>query len=233
MPINLPNHRTLGLGALLGCLTLSTPVTTLADGFDAPRPFEARYRLEIRGWPGATVRHTLSQEGLHWLSNMRFSVAVARGEERSRFAVEGDQARSLLYSSSYSLLGVGDSYQLDEEALSHLDRQAAIVDLSRRAGSEGCTEAAPCALEFVDHRGRDEHFQYYDNDEVQRVSVPAGEFDTHSVILQDVDKPDRHLQIDFHPDWPGLILSAEYYKDGRRDTTLRLTQFDPSESAAP
>ncbi|MCP1327098.1 hypothetical protein BIS11_10120, partial [Halomonas sp. 707D4] len=76
-------------------------------------------------------------------------------------------------------------------------------------------------------------FQYYDNDEVQRVSVPAGEFDTHSVILQDVDKPDRHLQIDFHPDWPGLILSAEYYKDGRRDTTLRLTQFDPSESASP
>ncbi|MCB8888890.1 hypothetical protein GEV37_07145 [Halomonas malpeensis] len=214
-------------------MPLGAPVTTLADGFDAPRPFEARYRLEIRGWPGATVRHTLSQESLHWTSDMRFSIAVAGGEERSRFAVEDDQIRSLLYSSSYSLLGVGDRYQLGEDELSHLDRQAAIVDLSRRAGRESCTQAAPCAIEFVDHRGRDEHFQYYDNDEVQRVSVPAGEFDTHSVILQDVDKPDRHLQIDFHPDWPGLILSAEYYKDGRRDTTLRLTQFDPSESASP
>ncbi|MFP3416407.1 hypothetical protein SB773_33770, partial [Bacillus sp. SIMBA_074] len=47
----------------------------------APQPFEAQYRLEIRGWPGATITHTLTNEGSHWLSDMSFSIAVARGQE--------------------------------------------------------------------------------------------------------------------------------------------------------
>ncbi|WP_447553810.1 hypothetical protein [Vreelandella sp. EE22] len=219
-------------GVLLAVLGIGLPgAAVYADDtpLTEPRPFDARYRLEIRGWPGATVRHTFSQEGRHWLSSMRFSVAVARGEERSRFSVEGEQTRSLLYNSSYSLFGVGDSYQLNENELFALDRQAAIFDLSRRAGHETCTQRAPCDIEFVDHRGRDEHFQYYTN-ATASVSVPAGEFDTQSVMLMDVDKPDRHLQINFHPDWPGLILSAESFKDGRRDTTITLTQFNPSDS---
>nr|WP_286086898.1 hypothetical protein [Halomonas sp. S3-1-1] len=192
----------------------------------APRPFEASYRLDIRGWPGATVRHTLSQEGLHWLSSMRFSIAVAKGEERSRFAVEDNDTRALLYSSSYSLLGVGDDYTLDETELTALDRQTALFDLSRRVESSECTERAPCDITFLDHRGRDEHFQYYVHPQAT-VSVPAGEFQAPSVTLTDVEKPDRHIDISFHPQWPGLILSAEYIKDGRRDTTITLTRFAP------
>ncbi|RUR33771.1 hypothetical protein [Vreelandella nanhaiensis] len=190
-------------------------------------PFKAQYRLETRGWPGATITHTLTQEGLHWLSDMSFSVTIARGQEYSRFSVSDDSIHSLLYNSSYSLLGVGDSYQLNEDAIPSIDRQAALVDLSRRAGNEACMQSAPCELEFVDHRGRDEHFQYYSVPGLQVVSVPAGEFEAQRVILSDTEKPDRHLEINFHPDWPGLILSAEYRKEGRRQTRIRLTQFNP------
>lgn len=197
------------------------------------RPFQSQYRLEIRGWPGATITHTLSDEGQHWLSDMRFSVAVARGQERSRFAINDNATHSLLYNSSYSLLGVGDSYQLNEGDIASLDRQAALVDLSRRAGRENCTQSTPCDIEFVDHRGRDEHFQYYDEPEVSTISVPAGEFPTHQVVLVDSEKPNRYLQINFHPDWPGLILSAEYQKDGRRQTQLTMTQFTPAGGATP
>lgn len=191
-----------------------------------PHPFEAQYRLEIRGWPNANITHTLSHEGLHWLSDMSFSVAVARGQERSRFVLDDTSTRSLLYSSSYSLLGVGDSYQLNEGDIGSLDRQAALFDLSRRAGHEHCTENTPCNIEFVDHRGRDEHFLYYTND-TSSIQVPAGEFDAKRVTLIDAEKPDRHLQINFHPEWPGLILSAEYQKEGRRQTRLTMMQFHP------
>lgn len=190
-------------------------------------PFDAQYRLETRGWPSATINHTLSQEGLHWLSDMSFSVTIARGQEYSRFSVSDDSIHSLLYSSSYSLIGVGDSYQLNEGDIPSIDRQAALVDLSRRAGHENCTQSAPCDIEFVDHRGRDEYFQYYSVPGLQAVSVPAGEFEAQQVILNDIEKPDRLLEINFHPDWPGLILSAEYRKEGRRQTRIRLTQFTP------
>lgn len=197
--------------------------STLADIV----PFEAQYRLETRNWPSATITHTLSQEGQHWLSDMRFSLAIVSGQEYSRFSVADDAVRSLLFSSSYSLLGVGDSYRLTDNDIATLDRQAALVDLSRRAGHETCTRSAPCDLDFVDHRGRDEHFQYYATPGTHTVNVPAGEFEVQQVILTDIEKPDRHLEINFHPDWPGLIVSAEYQKEGRRQTRIRLTQFNP------
>lgn len=197
-----------------------------------PQPFQAQYRLEIRGWPNATITHSLSNEGLHWLSTMNFAVAVARGEERSRFSVDDHTTRSLLYNSSYSLFGIGDSYQLNEHDLDTLDRQAALFDLSRRAGHELCTEQAPCEVTFVDHRGRDEHFKYY-TAEPGTVNVPAGAFEARRVTLIDSEKPDRHLQINFHPEWPGLILSAEYRKEGRRQTHLTMTDFNPAGGNAP
>ena len=55
--------------------------STLADIV----PFKAQYRLETRNWPSATITHTLSQEGQHWLSDMRFSLAIVSGQEYSRF----------------------------------------------------------------------------------------------------------------------------------------------------
>ncbi|KHJ52316.1 hypothetical protein PZ78_02380 [Vreelandella venusta] len=222
------------LSITVGALSMSGMTAALAEQpiedfpWAAPQPFEAQYRLEIRGWPGATITHTLSNEGLHWLSDMSFSVAVARGQERSRFAVDDDTTRSLLYNSSYSLFGVGDSYQLNEADIHSLDRQTALFDLSRRVGHEDCTQEAPCDISFVDHRGRDEHFQYYLNPPAS-VSVPAGEFDAKQVTLVDAEKPDRHLVINFHPDWPGLILSAEYQKEGSRQTAITMTRFTPAE----
>lgn len=197
-----------------------------------PQPFEAQYRLEIRGWPSATITHTLSNEGFHWRSDMRFSVAVARGQERSRFILDDNETRPLFYNSSYSLFGIGDSYHLSEADLSSPDRQTALFDLSRRAGHENCTASAPCEIEFVDHKGRDEHFQYYMT-EPGTIRVPAGQFEAHRVTLIDTEKPDRHLQINFHPDWPGLILSAEYQKEGRRETQLALTSFNPDGGTTP
>ena len=35
-----------------------------------PRPFDARYRLEVAGWPSTTVEHRLSRDGTHWQSDV-------------------------------------------------------------------------------------------------------------------------------------------------------------------
>jgi hypothetical protein len=193
------------------------------------QPFEAEYRLEVRGWPSATITHRLVEEEHHWLSDMRFSVTVARGHESSRFTLIDDRARSLIYESGYSLLGIGDNHQLREADIPSLDRQATIIDLARRAESETCTQNAPCDINFVDHRGRDEFFQYYslprDREDLARISVPAGTFDAQSVVLLDVEKPDRQIRISYHADYPGLILQAVYQKDGKRHTQITLTQL--------
>lgn len=188
-------------------------------------PFEAQYRLEVSGWPGATITHQLSEESQHWLSDMRFSITIARGQERSRFTADEANTHSLMYDSSYSVLGIGDSYQLRSSDIVTQDRQTAIIDLARRAGSARCSSVAPCDIYFVDHRGREEHFQYYLAD-IQRLKVPAGEFETHSVVLFDSEKPDRQLRISFHADYPGLILEALYQKDGKRNTHITLTRLN-------
>ncbi|HSP32611.1 MAG TPA: hypothetical protein VLO13_11520 [Halomonas sp.] len=230
----LPSRTLAGAGFGLAVLcfsgmTLAEP--TLKD----PQPFEAQYRLEVRGWPGATITHRLSNAGSHWLSDMHFSVTVASGQEFSRFSLKGDDTHALLYNSNYSLLGMGDSYQLNESELPSLDRQTALFDLSRRAGRENCTESAPCEVEFVDHKGRDEHFQYYVDKQLVTdpgsMALPAGEFEALNVSLIDIEKPDRLLQLSFHPDWPGLILSAVYQKEGSRETQLTLTNFNPDGGA--
>ncbi|WP_075879217.1 hypothetical protein [Vreelandella massiliensis] len=218
---------TLAIGALTGWLSA---LPLWADGTPADAthgaltPFEAEYRLEVKGWPSATITHRLINEAHYWLSDMRFSVAVARGQERSQFFIDDDATRSLHYSSSYSLLGIGNSYQLNEADIVSLDRQAAIIDLARRAGSETCTAIVPCDVHFVDHRGRDEHFQYYLQSEAP-LEVPAGQFDARTVVLIDAEKPDRDIRISYHADYPGLILKAVYQKDGKRDTQLTLTQL--------
>ena len=227
--------RCVGLGFAISCssgMALATETFKEPQPFETPQPFEAQYRLEVRGWPGATITHRLSNEGNHWLSDMRFSITVARGQEFSRFSLNGDDTNALLFSSSYSVLGVGDSYQLNEGDIPSLDRQTALFDLSRRAGHENCTQSTPCAIEFVDQKGRDEHFQYYVTDPGS-IEVPAGEFEALNVSLIDIEKPDRLLTISFHPDWPGLILSAVYRKEGRRETQLTLTNFNPNGGATP
>ncbi|WP_346796153.1 hypothetical protein R5M92_11865 [Halomonas sp. Bachu 37] len=187
----------------------------------AAQPFEARYRLQTQGWPKATVTHRLSEENGHWLSSMSFAVAIARANERSRFTVQDDDIQALQYSSSYSLLGIGKEYQLTNEQLTQPDRQTALFKLSLPANQDGCRQDSPCELHYLDHSGDPEHFHYYP---VSRdaLSLPAGEFEAVTVALVDPEKPDRTLHISFHPQLPGLLLSVEYRRDGRRHTQLSL-----------
>ena len=60
--------------------------------------------------------------------------------------------------------------------------------------------------------------------------VPAGEFGAKQVTL--IDAINRHLLINFHPDWPGLILSATYEKRAPTND-LTMTHFNPAGGNAP
>lgn len=213
--------------ALTGLLVADVGAAT-----KAPQAFEASYRLKVNGWPSATITHHLSQEDNHWRSDMRFSITVVSGEEKSRFSVADGTTRALLYNSSYSLFGIGNDYQLKEGELTTLDRQTALFDLSRRAGNEHCTAAAPCEVRFLDHEGEEEHYRYY-LDSQAPISVPAGEFDALNVVLLNAEKRDRELHLSFHPDWPGLLLSAQYIKNGERETQIALTEFNPDGGTTP
>ena len=188
-----------------------------------PRPFDARYHLEVDGWPNATIEHRLSRDGSQWLSDMRADIAVARGRERSRF-LAGAAVRSLHYASGYSLLGVGKRYALDREALARLpDRQAALFELSRRATAADC--AAACPLRYLDHRGRETLVEYRLLPPTA-LSLPAGEFEAVRVEVVEPDEPDRRLRFSFHPSVPGLLLAMEYHRDGERRSRLALTELD-------
>lgn len=187
-----------------------------------PRPFDARYRLEVAGWPSTTVEHRLSHDGTHWQSDMRAAIAVARGHERSRF-IAGEAIRSLHYSSGYSLLGIGKAYELDREALARLpDRQTALFELSRRAVSDDC--ASPCRLRYLDHRGREERVDYRRLDR-RTLQLPAGRFEAVRVEVTEPDDPDRRMVFSFHPGVPGLLLAMEYHRDGERRSRLALTDL--------
>jgi hypothetical protein len=217
-------------GGLMASLTAVTPAQAASIDDEAPvlRPlkaFDAEYRLKVKDWPGATLTHRISHEGRHWLSEMRFSIAVASGQERSRFSADDEATHSLHYYSGYSLFGVGDSYELADADIDTLDRQTALVDLARRAGRENCTESAPCDIHFVDHRGRDENFEYYAAG-TRQIKVPAGTFEALTVVLLDAEKTDRETRISYQPDYPGLIVDASYWKNGKRETHITLTQLN-------
>lgn len=189
-----------------------------------PRPFAARYRLEVKGWPAAYVDHRLSHEGDYWESLMETSIRIARGSERSRFLIQSGQARSIYYASGYSLLGVGDSYQLGAETLTtHPDRQTALFMLSRRVIGGDCA-AAPCRITYLDHKGREESLEVRTLGEGS-VSLPAGTFEAIRVEAVEGDKPDRRLVFHFHPELPGLLLSADYHRGGERRSHLALSEL--------
>lgn len=187
-----------------------------------PRPFDARYRLEVKGWPNATIEHRLSHDGTEWLSEMSADIAVARGSERSRF-LAGRAIRSLHYASGYTLMGFGKEYELDREALDGLpDRQAALFELSRRASVADC--AVPCRLRYLDHRGREKEIEYRVLTRTD-LSLPAGEFAAVRVEVTEPDEPDRRMIFSFHPELPGLLLAMEYQRDGERRSRLALTEL--------
>lgn len=209
-----------------GLVSLLALVTPGAAEPTPPTPFSARYQLEVSGWPNATIDHRLSHEGGHWQSQMQASVAVAQGSERSRFIVEDDSVRALHYSSDYSLLGIGDHYRLSPDDLTRLpDRQTALFELSRRAlDGMHCESGAGCRLDYLDHRGRPERIDYRLLAPTT-LSLPAGDFTAVTIEATEPDKPERRLVFHFHPELPGLLLSMEYHRDGKRRSRLALSDL--------
>ncbi|QOR39823.1 hypothetical protein HNO52_15835 [Billgrantia diversa] len=208
-------------------LLAGIPGTTVAavPGSEAlMQPFSASYRLEVKGWPNATIEHRLTRESGHWQSRMQAAISVARGNERSRFIVTPEGVRSVNYSSAYSLLGVGDNYRLGGNELASLpDRQAALVELSRRALNGGCENDA-CRLVYQDHRGREEVLDYRLLG-VETLSLPAGEFEAVRVEVNDPETPEKTMLFHFHPRYPGLLLAVDYRRDGERRSRLTLTSL--------
>jgi len=189
----------------------------------APLPFTAHYRLEVRGWPSTSVEHRLSRDGGSWYSEMSAAIAMARGEESSRFLIKEQGVRSLQYLSGYSLLGLGGDYRLTPDDLATVpDRQAALFDLSRRVLDDGCQEA--CAIRYQDHRGREEHMEYRVLGP-ESLSLPAGDFEAMAVEVTEPGKPERRMVFRFHPEVPGLILVVDYHRDGERRSRLSLTKL--------
>ena len=209
---------------LLACLL---PSSTLATGTVTERslqPFSASYHLEVSGWPNATIEHRLTRESGHWQSRMQASIAVARGNERSRFIVTPEGVRAVNYASGYSFLGIGGNYRLGSSELASLpDRQAALVELSRRTQNGGCENAA-CRLVYLDHRGREEILDYRISGPAQ-LTLPTGEFEALKVVANEPDTPERQLLFYFHPDIPALLLRVDYHRDGEQKSRLTLTSL--------
>lgn len=220
-----PSIYLLCLLLLLAVMPPLASGATLPDGRVEPHPFSARYRLEMHGWPGASVDHRLVREGAQWLSEMRAAIAVASGYERSRFLIEERGVNSLHYASGYSLVGVGGDYRLVSDDMGErADRQASLFELSRRVLSGACSPDDRCRITYLDHRGRPEHLDYRVLGP-ESVSLPAGDFDAIAVEATEPDHPERRLLFRFHPELPGLLLSVEYHRDGRRRSQLYLTSL--------
>lgn len=194
----------------------------------APHPFTAHYRLKVEGWPAAYIEHRLSRDGDYWESLMETDIRVARGSERSRFLLQNEGVQSLFYASGYSLMGIGDSYRLDAEPLEALpDRQTALFAFSRRIINGDCTSDT-CDIHYLDHKGREELLRA----RVQgnsRVTLPAGTFPALTAEAWEADKPDRRLLFRFHPEVPGLLLSVDYQRDGKRHSHLVLSELTVQE----
>lgn len=244
MPEWLRRRRLLPLWVLLTSMPLSILGGNFAIAQTAPIPFTAHYRLDINGWPDATITHRLSRVGddSHpgdgwdnvWESAMRASLKVASGEERGRFRLDGNSVQALDYTSAYSLLGIGDDYHLDQEQLSELpDRQTALFELSQKAPTARCANAqvSPCELDYQNHKGKTETL-YYRVTEYADVQTPAGTFPGVTVDTWDPEKRDRHLYFTFHREISGLLLKMRYVRDGEERSHLTLIDLKLTENAS-
>ncbi|CAO1667474.1 hypothetical protein R5R73_15390 [Salinicola sp. LHM] len=215
--------------------TLATLLLTAASSLAlaAPTPFTAHYRLDISGWPDATITHTLSRQddvsspGEVWESDMRASIKVASGEERGQFRLDGGRVQALDYTSAYSLVGIGDDYHLDKDQLQALpDRQTALFELSRKAPDARCAnpQVSPCELDYQNHKGKTERLFYRVTDRSD-IETPAGTFPGVTVDTWDPDKRDRHIYFTFHREIPGLLLEMRYVKKDEARSHLTLTDL--------
>lgn len=217
------SYRTLTLKTV-AALFLAT-ASSLAVA--APTPFTAQYQLDISGWPDATITHQLSNQGDVWKSDMRTSIKIASGEEWGRFRLDGDDVQALEYASSYSLVGIGDDYHLDQAQLSELpDRQTAIFDLSRKAPSARCAnpQVSPCKLVYLSHKGEEKTLLYRVTEKGD-ITTPAGTFPGVTVDTWDPEKRKRHLFMTFHQQIPDLLLKMRYVRDDEERSHLVLTKL--------
>ncbi|WP_136253249.1 hypothetical protein [Onishia niordana] len=220
--------------ALLPSLVLALITTSAmplsawaADTSSSPRAFDATYRLEIEGWPDANINHTLKRRGDAWISEMRAAVAVANGWERSRFTIDENGVNSSDYESGYSLLGIGEDYHMGQGELEAWpDRQAALFELSRQASQASCwhPQVAPCTLTYTNYKGETKRY-HYRRLETTTLDLPAGSFPAVTISLWRGDHPGRDLRLTFTPEVPGLLLAADYFKDGERTSRLSLRRL--------
>mgnify|MGYP007064145181 CR=1 FL=1 len=229
----MPNaHRALSRLSLTGLLTslvllAATWVPAKAQA-GAPQAFDARYHLSVDGWPDATIRHHLYREGDHWLSDMRARVAIAEGQETSRFADDGNRLRSLSYSSGYTLFGMGKRYSLARDELTRLpDRQTALVALAQQVQEGACQ--SDCRFSYLDHKGETETLVW------RRLAAVPIEVDGNSVPAPTIEltepgKEDRRMIMSFHPRLPGLLLGLSYDKRGERISELSLMALDTEDA---
>lgn len=190
-----------------------------------PQPFDARYHLQVSGWPDADIQHQLQRTGIGWQSEMSTKLPGISGHEMGRFRLDDEgRVHSFYYASGYSLLGIQRSYRLERDALQTWpDRQSALVALSRQAIDGNCT--SDCRVHYLDHRGREERIDYRLLGH-ETLDLPAGRFEALRVEVTEPDEPDRRLVFDFLPRLPGLLLSVAYYRDGERRSHLTLTRLD-------
>ncbi|SDL20151.1 hypothetical protein SAMN05661010_01048 [Modicisalibacter muralis] len=225
--MRMPLCKAIGVFVLLAVFSLPA-----LAGLANPVAFQATYHLSVDGWPDARISHRLSQRGEVWQSEMRAAISIAKGDERSRFRIEGETTDAESYASGYNLLGFGERYRLTEDDLSTLpDRQTALFALSRRAPEARCThDRAPCTLHYLGYKGEEETLRYRVIERGE-TRLPPGTFPSVTVDSWDPEKPDRHLVFTFHRKMPGLLLAMEYRRDGERQSRLTLTQLTLSEEA--
>lgn len=222
----IPSPRRLNgwLGAmLLGSALLSTAQQASADVSSAESPvsFTAQYTLVLDGWPDVPITQRISQSGELYIASMEASIKVASGYEQGRFLLKEGQLQPAGYRSGYRLAGIGKDYsreapEPDETLLP--DRQTLLVLLSQQADAQwaagSCLTGAPCALEYLDHKGRTRTLMY--EIQAQESRVAAGQtFRTLRLDTWRKHRDQKHYRLWLAPRWPGLMVALDYldYED--------------------
>lgn len=234
LPILSRLARSLLTRSLLALSLLTLPLVPQALAAPAVKPFEARYHLSLEGWPNADLTHRLEPDEEGFRATLHASVKIATGYEFARFRLdERGEAAPWHFYSRYRLFGFGDEYRLERERLEALpDRQSALFNLSLRAfDAPACRghQAAPCQLDYQDHRGRERTLVWRVIDD-PTMPVPEGRFQTRHVEARLEDRPKRRLHFYFSPDTPGLLVQLDYFQDQTLAGRLQLTDLHPEGS---
>ncbi|MCX2522676.1 hypothetical protein [Larsenimonas rhizosphaerae] len=219
--------RQLHLAWLL-MLTTALPAHASTSSTRSPAitPFEATYHLSVKGWPDATVSHTLKAHGDDWQSHMKARISIATGEETGRF-VAGAPLEAIAYRGGYHLLGISHDYRLDRQDLATLpDRQTALVQLGLSLDAARCrtNDQPPCRFDYMNEKGKARHYLYRVTSAAP-VTTPAGSLAARHIHAWREGHSDSVINAALSTDTPGLILSLDYLKDDTVKARLRLTHL--------